>query len=332
MASIDSNVVQSFGWKGVREDLSNIIYNIQPTDTPFMTNIGNDKATQIYTEWQIDTYTAPNALNIHVQGEVYVANAVASTSRIGNYMQFSYQMAEVANTMEATKSAGFSSLMAYEMERMSKILKRDMEAALTSNNAASPGSAGSSGATQLAGLQANLRTNWNDFGTGGSKAAPTLSSAPNGYPNAGAVYATNAAVFTRDMLNTAVENAYNQGAEIQDCFLMLGSFNKTQFSGFTNDATQYRALGLGKQGEILSASDVYVSDFGTFNVVVNRFQPKETAFLVDPNLCAVSFLRTFKTNPVPSIADSKRNVILAEYTLKIKNEAGLASIVNLTTS
>jgi hypothetical protein len=31
---------------GIREDLSDIIYNISPTDTPFMSGIGKTKATQ----------------------------------------------------------------------------------------------------------------------------------------------------------------------------------------------------------------------------------------------------------------------------------------------
>jgi hypothetical protein len=40
---------------GQREDLSDIIYNIAPAETPFMSNIGKVKVKAKKHEWQTDT-------------------------------------------------------------------------------------------------------------------------------------------------------------------------------------------------------------------------------------------------------------------------------------
>ena len=42
--AIVSNTFQTYQAIGDREDLSDIIYNISPTDTPFMSSIGKENA------------------------------------------------------------------------------------------------------------------------------------------------------------------------------------------------------------------------------------------------------------------------------------------------
>jgi hypothetical protein len=37
---------------GAREDLSDVIYDISPQDTPIMSSIGKTKATAVFHEWQ----------------------------------------------------------------------------------------------------------------------------------------------------------------------------------------------------------------------------------------------------------------------------------------
>ena len=41
--AIVANTFQTYTAIGNREDLSDIIYNISPTDTPFMSSIGKEK-------------------------------------------------------------------------------------------------------------------------------------------------------------------------------------------------------------------------------------------------------------------------------------------------
>jgi hypothetical protein len=37
---------------GQREDLTDVIYNISPTETPFMSTVAKSKASGVYHEWQ----------------------------------------------------------------------------------------------------------------------------------------------------------------------------------------------------------------------------------------------------------------------------------------
>ena len=48
--AIVSNTFQTYQAIGDREDLSDIIYNISPTDTPFMSAIGKEKASGVLHE------------------------------------------------------------------------------------------------------------------------------------------------------------------------------------------------------------------------------------------------------------------------------------------
>ncbi len=51
---------------GQREDLTDVIYNISPTETPFMSSIGKTKATAVYHEWQTDSLAAATTANAAV--------------------------------------------------------------------------------------------------------------------------------------------------------------------------------------------------------------------------------------------------------------------------
>ena len=57
---------QTYTAIGQREDLSDVIYNISPTDTPFMSSIGKTKATAVYHEWQTDSLAAASLSNAPV--------------------------------------------------------------------------------------------------------------------------------------------------------------------------------------------------------------------------------------------------------------------------
>ena len=65
---IIANTFQTFQAKGNREDLSDIIYNISPTDTPFMSAIGKEKATGTSHDWQTDAL-ATAAANAQIEGD-----------------------------------------------------------------------------------------------------------------------------------------------------------------------------------------------------------------------------------------------------------------------
>lgn len=107
--------------------MSDIIYDISPTETPFLSSIGKTKATSTKHEWQTDALAAAVSNNAVIEGDEATMDASTATTRVFNYTQISDKTATVSGTQEAVNSAGRRSEMAYQMEKRMKELKRDVE-------------------------------------------------------------------------------------------------------------------------------------------------------------------------------------------------------------
>ena len=71
---------QTYQSVGNREDLTDVIYNISPTDTPFMSSVGKTKATAVYHEWQTDSLAAASTSNAAVEGADATSATLAPTT------------------------------------------------------------------------------------------------------------------------------------------------------------------------------------------------------------------------------------------------------------
>lgn len=308
----------------VREDLANIIYNISPEDTVFMSNVGRDTAKQTYTEWQTDALAAASTTNAQIEGDDAAADSLAATNRVGNYTQISRKVVATSGTLEAVDTAGFRSAMAYQMAKAASELKRDMETALLFNQAAAAGN--SSTARKTAGLPAWLRSNVS-AGSGGGN--PTMSSTNDGYPNAARTDGTQR-TFTETMLKDVIQSVWTNGGTPK--LLLVGPFNKRTASSFAGIAAARFNVDGAKPSTIIGAADIYVSDFGNVSIVPSRFQRERDAFVVDPEYAAVSYLRNFQTADLSKTGDSEKKMIVVEYALKVRTEKAHGIIADLTTS
>jgi hypothetical protein len=314
------------GTKVVREDLSNIIYNISPEDVPFMSSIGRENVSNTYFEWNTDSLAAASTANAVIEGDEAALDARAATNRVGNYTQISRKVVGVSGTVEAVDKAGMKSYLAYEMAKASSELKRDMESILLFNQAAAVGS--SSVARKTAGLPAWLRTNVNKAGNGGN---PTMSSTNDGYPNAGRTDGTQR-TFTETLLKDVIQDVWAQGGDPKIC--MMGPHNKTVASGFAGIAANRvnQTAGAPKAFSIVATADIYLSDFGKVAFVANRFQRERDVFVLDPEYASVAYLRNFQTSELSKTGDSTKKMILVEYGLKVKTEKAHGIIADVTTS
>ena len=311
---------QTYQSIGNREDLTDVIYNISPTDTPFMSSVGKTKATAVYHEWQTDALAAAVANNAAVEGADATSLTVTPTARVGIRTQISTKTVQIAGTQESVDKAGRKSEKAYQLAKASSELKRDMEKTLLSNNVAAAGD--SSTARTLGGLQAWLGTNA-VLGSGGTAGSGGTTARVSG---------TDAA-FTEAMLKSAVKQAFVQGGN--PSVLMVTPTQKQVVSGFAGIAEQRYQAPSNAPTTIVGAADVYLSDFGTLSVVPNRFMTAdsgdggEVAFVLDPEYAAVAYLRPFQTNELAKTGDSEKTQLLVEYTLEVKNEKAHAIIADL---
>ena len=310
---------QTYTAIGMREDLSDVIYNISPTDTPFMSSIGKTKATATYHEWQTDSLAAA-ALGGAVEGADASTITASPTTRIGNRTQIFTKSVAVAGTLEAVDKAGRKSEKAYQLAKVSAELKRNIELTLLSNQVSAAGN--SSTARTLGGLQAWLSTN-GDFGTDGVAGSGGTTARTDGTDR----------TFTEAILKTVVAEVYTAGGTPK--VLMVNPNHKQVVSAFAGIAAQRYMAPSNEPTTIIGAADVYMSDFGTISVVPNRFMNAtnagdETAFLVDPDMAAVAYLRPFQTIELAKTGDSEKTQLLAELTLEVKNEAAHGIIADLS--
>ena len=310
---------QTYTAIGQREDLSDVIYNISPTETPFMSSIGKNKATAVYHEWQTDSLASVNTSNAAVEGAATTDATISPTTRIGNRTQISTKVIKISGTLDAVNKAGRKSEKAYQLAKGSSEIKRDMEAILLSNQVAANGN--STTARTLGGLQTWLSSN-KSLGTNGTAGSGGTTARVTGTDR----------TFTADMLNTVMQSAYTNGGS--PTMLLVTPAQKVVASTFTGIATRYRDVPSNQQAQIINAADVYVSDFGIIQIVPDRFIPNadsdDCAFLLDTEMAAISYLRPFQTIELAKTGDSETTQLLVEYTLEVKNEAAHGIIADLT--
>lgn len=332
--AVTANSEKTYDVSTIREDLQDAYISISPTETPFQTAIGRRTASNTYFEWTEVDLASPSTTNRVKEAEAAPGNdAPTNGNRLGNYTQISDKVVEVSSTAEAVNGAGDIQTIAKQVAFKLKELKRDMEVMLLSNIAADAG--GADEARITAGLPAFLRTNV-DRSTGTVDGAnPTLSGTTSGYPNAAATDGSVRAL-TEDMLKSVIAACWNSGAE--PSIVLCGSAVKQKISStFTGSATKYQDMTDSKK--LVAAIDVYVSDFGTLQIVPTRFLETRTAnsetvagrdvFVLDPNYAELAFLQTVKQTPLAKTGHSERRLIACEYGLQVSSQKAHGTIADI---
>ena len=300
---------------GQREDLTDIIYDISPTETPFMSSIGKTKATAVYHEWQTDSLAAATTANAAIEGADATSATLSPTVRLGNYTQIIQKTVQVSGTLDTVNKAGRKSEKAYQLAKASAELKRDLETILLANQGRSAGT--STIARNMGSILSWIKTN-SDVGSGGSDPATIgVSTRTDGTQR----------TFTEALLKTVVSEVFVSGGSPK--ILMVGAAGKQKVSSFAGIAAQrYMAPG-NTPTTIVGAADIYMSDFGQISIVPNRFMRVRDALVLDPEYAALAYLRPFQTNDLAKTGDSENTQLLAEVTLEVKNEAAHGIVADL---
>lgn len=317
--AVPAGTFQTNDMIGVREDLADIIYDISPMETPFLTGVARVSASQVVHEWQTDALAAA-ANNAAVQGDDAPANVATPTVRLNNRTQISTKDARVSGTGRAVDIAGRADELDYQVLKRGRELRRDMEVALLSNKAKVVGN-GVGIADELAGIVSWISTN-ESVGTGGV--------APSGDGTDTRTDGTTRA-FTEALLQPVLVSIFDQGGAPDT--IMLGASNRQTFSGFAGNSTAVREVQQRGEDNVIRASfSVYASDFGDLRVIPNRFQRARDGLILQMDLWAVGFLpgREFAQWDLAKTGDSDARQIISEYTLEARQEAASGIVADLT--
>jgi hypothetical protein len=333
--AIATNTRTTYGAIGIREDLSNIIYNISPMDTPFLSGVGKGSADNTLFEWQTDSLTAA-AANQQLEGDDSMsALAVSEPVRLTNYCQISYKAVQSSGTAEAVDFAGRKSSQAYQLAKRAKEIKRDMEKMLLSNDVKVAGAAGT--ARKTAAVMSWLGTT--SAGTSNiilGSASPVVGVVNNGgsSPAVGpdgttvASFGTSA-VLTMAMINLAMERCFTLGGEPSTILAPADLKQKISALGGSVIADLVTNHDKATQGTAVNAVDVLVTDFGTLKIVPSRLMLADMLFFVDYDFWSVDYLRPFQTETLAKTGDSIKQLMIAEYGLRAKNGLANAAVIGV---
>ena len=283
---------------GNREDLTDIIYRISPTQTPVLNMASKSKATNTLHEWQVQELAAvaTTPFNAQAEGDDLTAKTVTVTSRLTNRTQISAKKIVVAGTQLAMNPAGRKDELAYQLSLASLEIKRDMEAGLTQSDVTA------TAPRQSRGLRGWVVDNTNR--NGGTLASYT--------GNTGYTAGTQRA-FTESQVKDVLQQIYTAGGE-PDIMIMPPAAKQT-FSGFTGNATRFDKS---EDAKLYSAVEFYISDFGSIQCVPDRFMATRDAFALTSDKLAIAYLRPFQTMELAKTGDAEQRELLVEYTLECR--------------
>ena len=311
-----TNTFSSYDSVGNREDLSEIIYDVSPTETPVLTAIPRNKASSTKHEWQTRALTAASATNFVIEGDDATTDASTANTRLFNYTAIADKVARVTGTQEAVNKAGRDSEMALQMEDRMKEIKRDVEMSILMNNAYVAGN--DTLARECAGLQAYILTNTN-------KASDATASAGTG---ADEHTDGTARALQESFVESVLATAWSNGG--MPSLGVMNAFQKRKFATFTGNSTR---MADGNKGKVLNSVDVYIDPLGSeIRVVPCRQCPTDVVYFLDPEYLKFSVLRDFRTKDLAKTGDSERKQILVEYTVEVCNEKAHGAIYDLTAS
>ncbi|MDE2437685.1 MAG: DUF5309 domain-containing protein [Sphingomonadales bacterium] len=320
--ALPTNALATYEAVGNREDLSNIIYRIDPTDTPFMSSIARETATAVNHEWQTQALAAAVTTNYQLEGDDITADAVTATVRLGNICQISRKSAQVSGTQQSVIHAGRGNELDYQVMLKGLELKRDMETTLVGTNQAKVTGADAT-PRKTASILSWIKTNTSKASAGTPGVDPAAADG-TGTRTDGTQIA-----FTEARMKTVLSSIWTQGGKPDTIY--TGAFNKQVFSTFTGRSSPIEQA---TSKKITASVDAYESDFGRLKVVANRFQRARDVLILETEKWAMATMkgRAMLSIPLARTGDSERRAVVSEYALVARNEKANGGVFDNTTS
>lgn len=314
-----TNTFDSYDAKGIREDLQDVIYDVSPEETPFYTKCAKAKASNTLHEWQTDALRS-SAENAHIQGDDTTAEARSATTRLGNYTQIFKNAVSIPGTDSGLNKAGRAREMAYQVLKIAKEQKLDIEKALFANQARVSGN--STTAPKLAGAPAWLVTNTN-FQSGNSGADPT------GDGTDARTDDTVPTAFSQAKFDSVMQSIWEEGGKPDTVY--LSAFQMNVALGFTGNNNQRSNITAADE-RVIKHMSVYVTPWGTVEFIPSRENRSRDIFVMQDDMWAVGVLRPTRNTELAKTGDNEKRQIITELTLICKNEKASGGVYDNTTS
>jgi len=281
-----------------REDLTDVVTNISPSETPLLSMLGRGSdAKQTLHEYPTDTF-ASAAHNAAIEGADFAAVDLTQPSRGSNNTQIFKKSIMVSDT-EAVVD-GVTNALQYQSQKAFTEHAKDIELALMAGSRAS----GASGvARQLVGIVNALTTN-----------ATTMASA---------------STLTEAIYNDIMELVYGSTDQLPD-MVFVGSKLKraiSNFAGASDGAITIPADQVARYNKV----DFYEGDFGRQRIMLHRDVANVAAgrslVAINSQFHKLSYLRPTHLREIAKTGDSEKREVITEMTIEHRGQA-TGAVVN----
>lgn len=319
---IDTSRADHAGWdQGVREDLANIISRISPTDTPFMSMCDKGGCKSIQFDWLVQELADPDVTNDNPEGFEAEFDALDNPVRLYNICQLADKTAIVSDTMDAVDTAGRARESAYQIVLKGLELRRDLENIALQLDQAKALETGGGANRKMASLGTWI-TNCSVGATTG--AAPTGDGTDG--PTAGDLRA-----LTLTLIDDALELAYTEGGN--PTIMMMGPPVRRKFS--TLSGLNINQANMSASSPVPNATvgtvAIFLSDFGRMEVVMNRWMPAASMYLLDKEYLRCDTLpgRAYKRTPLAKTGSATKHLVEWEGALRIRAPKAHAAVYDI---
>ena len=291
----------------VKESLADTIYMIDSDETPFVSMIDRVGAEQTLEEWLVQTLGA--AANVpQPEGFTALMSPANKTVRNNNVCQILARTVAVSGTNRATNQVGEEEFVRQMLLRGREV-RRDLELATTSESIKT-----TADPRAMAGFQT-----WCTLGSvGAGTGAFPAGDGTNGHT------AGTLRDLTITMVEDALMNNFNAG-QVPSVAIMSANIKRyfgviaAQAPSATNPIVQDNILQATTPAPVTinGAVDVYRSNFGTLQLVPDRFIPAHVIELVSPEYVELAPLRDFDDEELGKTGDNTQGMIIWEGTLRV---------------
>lgn len=283
------------------EDVVDEIYVISPVDNPCAAMARTVRATGKLHEWTQDALLAA-AANRAIEGADAPAAAGAAVVERSNYCQIMTKAASITGTLEEVDKYGRDSEMAYQLQLRYGELANDEELAIV----------GAPGGTRQVGT------------AGAAGTARQMTSIHTQLDASVIISATG--ITTIPQLETKLLDAHQATftAGGNPNYLFVAPAKARFVSSFALAAGRSREIG--NERTLVNVVDMYVSNFGEMDVVIDRNQDTVCMLLLDFNYLATPVLRPTRDWAIAKTGDKDTRQILRESTFAVLNSKAHAMV------
>lgn len=305
---------------GEKEQLADVIYRIDPDETPIFSALKKETSNGIFTEWQVQELAAASGTNYVNEGADASIGTPTATTRLGNYHQISVAAVAVSKTLDAVEKAGRDKELAYQKVLKSLELRRDIEKSIGDTDVARDGSDPRKSASLSC---------WITNGSVGASGAFATGDGTD------AVTGGTDRALTLQLIEDGMQAAWEDGGNPK--MLVASATNRANFSNLTassNLVNNQVNMTQAKEVTYVGSTSVFLTDFGTLEVAPSRFLGNDRVFMIDPDfasLCTING-RNFAENQIAPTGDAEKFQIVTEWALKIQAPKAHAMILDLNGS